>query len=113
MGISPHRHSHNKSRTTMLVILSAANNLTRHKRLFAALRMTPVLDNSQPNWHNPSHGAFTPTYTRIRGRTHRMPQPVNSQRSQPIAHDSLSSQPATPMPVRVAFQGERGAFGDE
>jgi hypothetical protein len=42
-----------------------------------------------------------------------MPQPVNSQRSQHLTHDSLSSQPTTPAPVRVAFQGERGAFGDE
>lgn len=42
-----------------------------------------------------------------------MPQPVNSQHSQPTHHDSLSSQSPLSAPVRVAFQGERGAFGDE
>jgi prephenate dehydratase len=42
-----------------------------------------------------------------------MPQPVNSQPPRQTAHDSLSSQSPTPTPLRVAFQGERGAFGDE
>ncbi|HKV56773.1 MAG TPA: prephenate dehydratase [Ktedonobacteraceae bacterium] len=39
-----------------------------------------------------------------------MPQSVNSQPSEQTAHDTLSPEPAT---LRVAFQGERGAFGDE
>jgi prephenate dehydratase len=42
-----------------------------------------------------------------------MPQSVNSQPPRQTAHDSLSSQSPAPTPLRVAFQGERGAFGDE
>jgi prephenate dehydratase len=39
-----------------------------------------------------------------------MPQSVNPQQT---VHHSLSSQSPAPATLRVAFQGERGAFGDE
>ena len=42
-----------------------------------------------------------------------MPQSINSQPPRQTAHDSLSPQSPVPTPLRIAFQGERGAFGDE
>jgi len=79
-----------------------------------------LLDKTQANWHNPPHGDFAPnrTYHHVsQGEYSIMPQSVNPQQS---IHDALLSTsptpaPTTPMPIpiRVAFQGERGAFGDE
>ncbi len=44
-----------------------------------------------------------------------MPQSVNPHQPQQVAHNGLSPTPLSPTPaaLRVAFQGERGAFGDE
>ncbi len=44
-----------------------------------------------------------------------MPQSVNPHQPQQAAHNGLSPTPLSPTPasLRVAFQGERGAFGDE